>query len=253
MFASTTVRAISRTLRPLSARAIAAIRPTAARTFVSSARRFEATAVSQQLLEKLHQELNHEISTSETGTEGQPEFLTAFKQQGVWEINDVPGNDEVLLTRKFGNETIRVMFSVADLHDYEEDDMESQANEQGEEEEPPIELRVSVSITKTSAPGALSVDLYCAEGAFHTANITFYKSSKMSTELTMESDFARRTLYSGPPFETLDVTLQGNFEAFLQERGLDSSLAEFVAEYAQFKEQEEYVEWLDSVGKFVES
>lgn len=33
-----------------------------------------------------------------------PEFLESFKSQRTWKIEDTPGNDDVVLTRKFGNE-----------------------------------------------------------------------------------------------------------------------------------------------------
>ena len=38
-------------------------------------------------------------------------------------------------------------------------------------------------------------------------------------------------------FETLDLGLQEEFDKFLQERGINDSLAFFVPEYAQHKEQ----------------
>jgi complement component 1 Q subcomponent-binding protein len=38
-------------------------------------------------------------------------------------------------------------------------------------------------------------------------------------------------------FESLDLSLQEEFEKFLQERGINESLAFFVPEYAQYKEQ----------------
>ncbi|KAJ7064670.1 mitochondrial glycoprotein [Mycena amicta] len=252
MSALCTIRVVSRTLRPAAARIA---RPAASRGFTTSPRVFEATPASKRLLQKLNDELNYEINNAqETGASGKPDFLAAFEQQGIWEIKDVPGNDEVFLTRKFGDEIIRVMFSIADLQSFEEDEIDDpELNDQGEAKDPPIELRVSVSITKPSSPAALSVDMYCAEGTLQPATTTFFKSSKIGTELTMESDFARRTLYSGPLFETLDVTLQENFQAFLKERGVDQSLAEFIPAYAQHKEQEEYVEWLENVSKFVES
>jgi len=179
--------------------------------------------------------------------------LASFQQQGVWEILDTPGNDEVFLTRKFGDENIRVMFSIADLQDFEDELDDEEPTEDGVAKEAPVELRVSLSITKTSVPGALNVDLYCTDGAFQPATVSFYKDSKIGTELSIESDFARRTLYTGPPFEMLDVGLQENMEAFLLERGINEALARFVPEYAQYKEQAEYVQWLEDVGKFVEN
>ncbi len=38
-------------------------------------------------------------------------------------------------------------------------------------------------------------------------------------------------------FDTLDVSLQDEFDKFLQERGINQTLAYFVPEYAEYKEQ----------------
>ena len=38
-------------------------------------------------------------------------------------------------------------------------------------------------------------------------------------------------------FDTLDVSLQDEFDKFLQERGINQTLAYFVPEYSEYKEQ----------------
>ena len=38
-------------------------------------------------------------------------------------------------------------------------------------------------------------------------------------------------------FDTLDISLQDEFDKFLQERGIHQTLAYFVPEYAEYKEQ----------------
>ena len=38
-------------------------------------------------------------------------------------------------------------------------------------------------------------------------------------------------------FDTLDVSVQEEFEKFLQERGINDALAAFIPEYAEHKEQ----------------
>ena len=38
-------------------------------------------------------------------------------------------------------------------------------------------------------------------------------------------------------FDTLDVAVQDEFEKFLTERGINESLAYFIPEYAEWKEQ----------------
>jgi complement component 1 Q subcomponent-binding protein, mitochondrial len=77
----------------------------------------------------------------------------------------------------------------------------------------------------------------CQEGAFIIDNVSFYPSAQVGTELTAEADWKRRGLYIGPQFDTLDVGVQEELEKFLAERGINESLALFVPEFAEYKEQ----------------
>lgn len=89
--------------------------------------------------------------------------------------------------------------------------------------------------------------------------ISFYKDAKIGTELSADADWKRRGLYIGPQvctllpllppflwnadlicywqFDTLDVGVQEEFEKYLNERGINESLALFIPEYAEYKEQ----------------
>lgn len=88
-----------------------------------------------------------------------------------------------------------------------------------------------------NAKGSLNIDTMCQEGAFLVDNISFYPDSKLGTELTAEADWKRRGLYIGPQFDTLDVTVQEEFEKWLNERGVNENLATFIPEYSEHKEQ----------------
>merc|ERR1712187_932281 len=68
---------------------------------------------------------------------------------------------------------------------------------------------------------------------------------------TAEKDWARQSLYAGPPFENLDEELQTFLERFLEERGINAELANMIPDYIQVKEQKEYVRWLENVKNFV--
>ncbi|KAF5379144.1 hypothetical protein D9615_006044 [Tricholomella constricta] len=242
-----------RALPALATRASSA--PSNSRAFSVSARSFGEGTTGVSLSQKLQEELNYE-KEAEAVNSGTPDFLKAFNEQGVWEIQDVLGNDEVTLTRKFGNENIRLMFSIADMQGEEEDfqaENESESETEGEDE--PLHsypIRASLSITKTTGPGCLNVDMVCQEGHFVVENVSFYNDAKLGTDLTADADWKRRGTYIGPQFDTLDVAVQEEFEKYLQERGVNEHVALFIPDYAEFKEQNEYVKWLNNVKTFVD-
>ncbi|CAK5274496.1 unnamed protein product [Mycena citricolor] len=227
-----------------------ALPSTTLRAFSVSTPTRSATPASTALLEKLKEELDYEVKAASDSGEQLPEVLSAFLSEGVWKLEDVPGNDEVLLFGKYENETIRVMFSIADLQTVDESP-ENEMEEEEEEPETPTELRVRVTFSKSNAPGAMTADFYCSNGVLQPANVSYYADSETGTGLTMDADFTRRLLYNGPVFETLDAGLQEQFDAFFRERGIDEALGVFIPEYAQWKEQREYIAWLEGVHKFV--
>ncbi|KAL4072471.1 mitochondrial glycoprotein [Scleroderma yunnanense] len=224
----------------------------ASRAFSVSSARFSEGSSDVLLSQKLAEELKYE---KDGANEAEPEFLTTFKQQDLWKIEDVTGNDELTLSRKFGNEHIRVMFSIADVQSAEEPEFGSEDEDSSEAPDSihSYPIRVSLSITKENAKGSINVDTMCQDGAFIVDNISYYPDAQLGTELTAEADWRRRGLYIGPQFETLDVSVQEEFEKFLQERGINENLAMFIPEYSEFKEQKEYVRWLENIKTFVDA
>ena len=130
------------------------------------------------------------------------------------------------------------MFSIADIQAQEEDPAfdEEGAEEDGRNDEPihSYGIRVAFSVTKVrvssfarlpcltwpplyiqpDAPGALSIDTVCQEGAFIVDAISFYKDAKIGTELSADADWKRRGLYIGPqvpflpPFHSYRTLIQ---------------------------------------------
>ncbi|TEB34066.1 regulatory protein suaprga1 [Coprinellus micaceus] len=240
-----------------AARSSVAVRPavsrqilSASRAFSISAQRFGSGSTDVTFVQKLQQELDYE--NQENAAAGTPEFVKEFTSHGVWSIEDSAGQDEVALSRKFGQETIRVIFSIADIQSEPEDFEASESEEAAEQSTSDYPIRVSVSITKANAPGALNIDAVVQEGQFMTENVSFYDDAKVGTELTAEADWKRRGMYIGPQFDTLDLGLQEEIDRFLQERGINETVALFIPEYAEWKEQNEYVKWLGKVKTFVE-
>lgn len=212
-------------------------------------RRFGEGSSDVTLSQKLAQEMLYE---EENGVqESLPEFLKDFQAQGIWTIEDTPGLDEITLSRQFGNENIRLIFSIADISPAE-DEFNPEEGEESGNDSVSYPVRASMSITKSNGGGALSIDLMAQDGHFILDNISFYDDAKIGTELSAEADWKRRGLYIGPQFDTLEPALQDEFETFLQERGVNEAIALFIPQYAEYKEQKEYVKWLNKVKGFVD-
>lgn len=206
------------------------------------------------LSQKLHEELKYEReANAAAGSSEVPDFLKAFQEQNIWMVQDTGGADEIVLSRTFGNENIRLIFSISDVSSVEEN-FEEEGQEAAEQDDSfhAYPIRAALSVTKSNGPGCLNVDMVCQEGHFVVENISFYRDATLGTDLTAEADWKRRGVYIGPQFDTLDVSLQDEFEKFLQERGVDENLAMFIPEYAEYKEQKEYTQWLGNVKSFVD-
>ncbi|KAF9420693.1 hypothetical protein BGZ94_009061 [Podila epigama] len=227
--------------------------------------------VDKELLTKIDNEIKHE---EEQGDET-PAFVTDYLKTSPFQITDKIGSDEVILTRKFGNEDIKIVFSVSDINSGDdeeeldlEDDMEddqsaqqppqqslSPSNEDDEEEEDGLEsltfpVRCMITITKPGA-GSIAVDAIAQDGAFIVESISNIKDSTLANTSTAEADWEKRGLYSGPPFAELDEELQVAFENYLEARQIDSDLANFVPNYVFHKDQVEYTNWLKDFQGFV--
>jgi len=70
--------------------------------------------VDQELSAKLEDELQMEKEMTES--DDLPPNLKEFMDTSQFQIHDTPGEEEVVLTRSFGNERIRITFSIADLN-----------------------------------------------------------------------------------------------------------------------------------------
>ncbi|KAJ7130778.1 regulatory protein suaprga1 [Mycena crocata] len=222
--------------------------PAATRAFSASARSMKAGSSDVALSQKLSEELQYEAEAQESAET--PEFLASFQAQGTWKIQDTPGNNEVTLTRQFGNEHIRILFSVADLQHQDPDEFADEEDPEAEDHEP---TGSSPTMRASSAPGAIDIEASVQNEQFLIENISYYADGKLVSDATIEGDWKRRGLYFGPEFSTLDVTLQENFEKFLEERDIDASVASFLTEYTSHKEQKEYVQWLENVKKFIDA
>lgn len=246
---------------------------TPVRSFVCTSMARGRGTVDKELAAKLASE--YKIETEMKDHDGPPPAIQEFLANGPFSVTDVQGTDEVILERKFGNETIKITFSVSDMNnmDAEETSFEDEegadssgtnepvsttttAEEEGEEDEDSdgasFPVRCHITIQKDGAPQVLSLDTTTQDGIFIIDNMTLYATSQLALDDSAEADWKRRETYMGPPFSNLDEDLQILMERYLEERGVNTSLALFVPDYVDYKEAREYTDWLANLEKFIQ-
>lgn len=236
-----------------------------------------AGEVDVELNAKLEDELIHEKDSEEL--EDSNAEIQAFLEGNPWKVRDVAGEQEIVLSRKFGNENIRVTFTVSDLQNISEDefddlaesDYESTVNqgqpgepiatrsedrvapsdrEFDDETAPGFPARVNITIEKPGS-GALLIQTTAQDGVFEIHEVSHFAKADLADAETAEKDWLRQSLYSGPAYDNLDEELQTLFDRYLEERGIDADLANFIPDYITVKEQKEYVRWLENVKNFI--
>lgn len=123
-------------------------------------------------------------------------------------------------------------------------DDESPSGEEGSQE-PGFPARINVTIEKPGK-GCMQIETIAEDGMIQIENVYYYQNRELADAHTVESNWAKRNLYAGPPFGNLDEDLQVLLERYLDERGIDTRLALFVPDYVDYKEQKEYLNWLSS-------
>ncbi|KAI9370138.1 mitochondrial glycoprotein [Aspergillus egyptiacus] len=253
----------------------------------STCRAFRQAEGDAELTAKLEDELKHEKASGLEDLDSSVQNIQYVLQNNSWEVKDVPGEQEVVLTKKFDKEEIRLTFTVADLQNLsEQEDFDAGLTDELDFEghspvnqgrnggnvsqhpedrvapadremddverdfEPSFPVRVNVTIEKPGN-GALLIQTIAQDGLFQVEEVSYFNKPDLAHAETAEKDWARQSLYAGPPFENLDEDLQTYLERYLEERGINSELANMIPDYIQVKEQKEYVRWLENVKNFV--
>ena len=104
--------------------------------------------------------------------------------------------------------------------------------------------QLNIIVTK-SGKGAVQITAVAEDGLIEIGNVFYLRNADLAEPNTAEDLHARQHVYAGPPFDNLDSDLQAMLERYLDERGIDAELATFVPDYIDYKEQREYVQWLE--------
>ncbi|KAI1344407.1 mitochondrial glycoprotein [Xylariaceae sp. FL0016] len=244
--------------------------------FSTTPLRCAANEVDEELSAKLESELQFEDEMKENIQ--LPVTVKDFLDNSPFELKDTPGQEDVFLTRKYGNETITVSFSISDLANFEPDmyneeedsaltdeeletpegkriaeaEAEEAMDADGENAEPAVPCRLNIVVEKPGK-GALNIEAIAQDGSVVVENFYYFKDPAMAHSSSPQAVHAAEDIYPGPPFGSLDEDLQILMERYLEERGVTQAMATFVPDYMDVKEQREYQAWLKDVKGFIDA
>jgi hypothetical protein len=114
----------------------------------------------------------------------------------------------------------------------------------GEQPRPAYPAQLAITITK---PGSKAIEIRATaqDGTIEIDSLSFFPKESLLDAQNVKDASEARALYSGPPVDELDPELHSMLHQFLEERGIDEELASFLPDYMDFKEQREYVKWLE--------
>lgn len=213
-----------------------------------------ASSLSEALLREMKHE-NEAYEPSDVARRGPPTPFT---------VNETDGDAEVSLSRTYGeDEEVHVTF-VAQEEPYDEnededdsydstdddsfdsEDSEEYDDEDDENDEDKISIDFNVVVSKSSDESK-HLEFDCVtDGEFVEIKSVIFEEYDDETPLM-------GTPYSGPNFEDLEETVQDKFYEYLEERGINSDLANYIVEAHLDKEQREYTNWLEKVATFVKT
>lgn len=230
------------------------------RTFITSPiiLNQERQAVSEILKSELKLETDSFTDATEVET---PALFKDFLVKYGFEIVATPGkNDANIFKKTDSGETVNVFFDVAQVANlpYDEAMSENVTNEEGAVDEQDFDsladnfANVNVVVTKDLDGSSVSFDLLMnlQEGSFYVDSVTPYPSKDVALNESAEAELSRELSYHGPPFSNLDEELQETLEIYLASRGINEELSSFISAYSEFKENNEYIQWLENMKKF---
>jgi complement component 1 Q subcomponent-binding protein len=222
-------------------------------------RGFTSTTTLQNSTKNLKDVLKSELKVSNAIANQLDSTYEEFISSQGFKVVETEGTSNVQLVKQNDKgETIRVFFDVDEVTDIPmgqpeegaefEEDFEAEANSLDS-----VFCNVRVLIEKPSDEGLLiNLFLQNSENSFMVDFVTYQPNvSKFMEESVSKNQFIDPIKYQGPRFSDLDESVQTEFENYLADQGLDDELADFIIAFSEFKEENEYRNWLSNLTKFL--
>lgn len=214
-----------------------------------------STIRKNEITKQLHEVLSQELKFEESDAFGLDESFKTYLEQNKIEIVNTDGKVLAELIKKTPTETIHIYFDVLRISQtsYHLKQLQDQAENAEYLEDELNEVGVAdvnVVIVKDSKATGFDLSLSLTDSSFAVSAITNFEDAKIALDESPEASAIRDLKYSGPEFANLGEELQEAINQYLNSRGINSALADFILAYSGVKENNEYLDWLSNLKKF---
>lgn len=263
-------RLLSTTLRQSSKRLVRALEtPRAAQTLMkvsaASSLHYNPVRYSSSAVSKLRDVFKSEFKISNTIPNEFDQSLEDYLQSSGFEIIEKDGFSNVQLKKTTDDgEVISVFFDIDEVTDVplNENNLDFENEESNiediEEEIDSLDsllCSVKVLIENPANNNGLFFNLFLqgSESSFMIDFVNFQSnvSSFVNDSILPKGEFIDKFKYQGPRFSDLDESLQTSFENYLDAKGIDNNLAEFILSFSEYKEEKEYRKWLTDISSYL--
>lgn len=184
------------------------------------------SAFEGNILRLIRNEVQYELDHSPP-SEPIPEF-NSFK------VDERPGEQWIRLSRKFGeHEEIKIEVTMFD------GSVPMKMNDDKED----MKLRVTLIVDVVKGKDCDILEFVCSG---------WPDGIEIRQVFTRGHDGVKDEPYMGPKFQELDDNLQDSLYDFLEARGIDDKLTEFLHKYMRSKDKNEYLRWMDSLKTYIQ-
>ncbi|KAK9765903.1 Mitochondrial acidic protein mam33 [Basidiobolus ranarum] len=173
-----------------------------------------------------------------------PSFLVEFKEKSSFKIRDMPGQTNVTMSRAFGNEKIKIDFSIDDIQLAQV--TKNPKTQVREVASFPVECLIT--ITKGEENGCLMFKTMIEDGDLFIEHVFYHPEA----DISKKHELVGFKGYLGPDINVLDDDLKRIIYQFLEERDVDEVINLFIPNYIEYKDQKEYHKWLKNLKAFIE-
>ncbi|TDH69525.1 hypothetical protein CCR75_003949 [Bremia lactucae] len=174
----------------------------------------------------------------------------------VFKLKESPECMNVVLQGTVGSDSIKIHFNAQDTVELDEDEDYSDDEEESNEQDEEVDDEAESDDEEDELPGIrFTADILRNNKGLQfdcvaTSNLTI---ERLRFFHDFEKNDKNESQYYGPDFIDLELDVQDKFYSYLADRHIDDDLAQFITQYADLKEQREYLAFLENAESFVKN